>query len=110
MIYLVVGEWELLQDAIFVLMPGIGERKYEPADDTVDPATGRRNVGCRRLSLRNRTECGTNVTAPSDLKRIYTDCVGRGEKLPIPFTVGAHPLDFVAATMRQGDYELALIA
>jgi 2,5-furandicarboxylate decarboxylase 1 len=79
-------------------------------DFTVDPATGRRNVGCRRLSLRNRTECGTNVTAPSDLKRIYTACVARGEKLPITFTVGAHPLDFVAATMRQGDDELALIA
>jgi 2,5-furandicarboxylate decarboxylase 1 len=38
----------------------------------VDPATGRRNVGCRRLSLRDRYETGTNVTAPSDLKRIYT--------------------------------------
>ena len=79
-------------------------------DFTVDPGTGRRNVGCRRLSLRNRTECGTNVTAPSDLKRIYTACVARGEKLPVTFTVGAHPLDFVAATMRQGDDELALIA
>ena len=41
-------------------------------DYTIDPATGRRNVGCRRLSLRNRYEAGTNVTAPSDLKRIYT--------------------------------------
>src|SRR5258705_48710 len=43
-------------------------------DYTIDPATGRRNVGCRRLSLRNRYEAGTNVTAPSDLKRIYTAC------------------------------------
>ena len=41
-------------------------------DYVIDPATGRRNVGCRRLSLRNRYETGTNVTAPSDLKRIYT--------------------------------------
>jgi 2,5-furandicarboxylate decarboxylase 1 len=79
-------------------------------DFTVDPATGKRNVGCRRLSLRNRTEAGTNVTAPSDLKRIYQGCVARDEKLPITFTVGAHPLDFVAATMRAGDDELALIA
>jgi 2,5-furandicarboxylate decarboxylase 1 len=79
-------------------------------DFTVDPATGRRNVGCRRLSLRNRYEAGTNVTAPSDLKRIYQAAVGRGERLPITFTVGAHPLDFVAATMRQGGDELALIA
>jgi 2,5-furandicarboxylate decarboxylase 1 len=79
-------------------------------DFTVDPATGRRNVGCRRLSLRNRTEAGTNVTAPSDLKRIYQASIARGERLPITFTVGAHPLDFVAATMRQGEDELALIA
>ena len=79
-------------------------------DYTIDPATGRRNVGCRRLSLRNRYETGTNVTAPSDLKRIYTACVARGERLPITFTVGAHPLDFFAATTRQGGDELSLIA
>src|SRR6202030_3547216 len=42
-------------------------------DYTVDPSTGRRNVGCRRLSLRNRYEAGTNVTAPSDLKRVTND-------------------------------------
>ena len=79
-------------------------------DYTIDPATGRRNVGCRRLSLRNRYETGTNVTAPSDLKRIYTASVARGEKLPITFTVGTHPLDFVAATMRHPGDELALVA
>lgn len=79
-------------------------------DYVIDPATGRRNVGCRRLSLRNRYETGTNVTAPSDLKRIYTACVARGQKLPITFTCGTHPLDFVAATMRSPGDELALVA
>jgi UbiD family decarboxylase len=39
-------------------------------DFTVDPASGRRNVGCRRLSLRNRYECGTHITAPSDLMHL----------------------------------------
>jgi 2,5-furandicarboxylate decarboxylase 1 len=78
-------------------------------DYVIDPATGRRNVGCRRLSLRNRYETGTNVTAPSDLKRIYTACVAKGQRLPITFTVGAHPLDFVAATMRQPGDELSLV-
>jgi len=67
-------------------------------DYTIDPQTGRTNTGCRRLSLRNRTQTGTNVTAPSDLKRIYTAAVARGEKLPITFTVGSHTLDFLAAT------------
>jgi 2,5-furandicarboxylate decarboxylase 1 len=79
-------------------------------DYTVDPATGRRNVGCRRLSLRNRYEAGTNVTAPSDLKRIYAACIDRGERLPMVFTVGCHPLDFFAATTRRGGDELALVA
>jgi UbiD family decarboxylase len=79
-------------------------------DYVIDPATGRRNVGCRRLSLRNRYETGTNVTAPSDLKRIYTACVKRGEKLPVTFTVGTHPLDFVAATMREPNDELNFVA
>src|ERR1700730_15709146 len=79
-------------------------------DYTIDPATGRRNVGWRPVSLRNRYEAGTNVTAPSDLKRIYQACVSRGERLPITFTVGAHPLDFFAATTRQGGDELALVA
>ena len=79
-------------------------------DYTIDPATGRSNVGCRRLSLRNRYETGTNVTAPSDLKRIYQACVARGERLPITFTIGGHPLDFFAATTRQPGDELALVA
>jgi UbiD family decarboxylase len=79
-------------------------------DYVIDPATGRRNVGSRRLSLRNRTQCGTNVTAPSDLKRIYTACVARGQNLPITFTIGGHPLDFFAATMRSSGDELTMVA
>ena len=79
-------------------------------DYTIDPATGRTNVGSRRLSLRNRTQTGTNVTAPSDLKRIYQGCVARGERLPITFTVGSHPLDFFAATTRKPGDELNLVA
>jgi 2,5-furandicarboxylate decarboxylase 1 len=79
-------------------------------DYTVDPQTGRRNVGSRRLSLRNRRETGTNVTAPSDLKRIYQACVARGQRLPITFTIGAHPLDLLAATTRAPGDELELIA
>ena len=79
-------------------------------DYTIDPATGRTNVGSRRLSLRNRNTTGTNVTAPSDLKRIYQGCVARGEKLPITFTIGAHPLDMFAATTRRPGDELPLFA
>jgi len=78
-------------------------------DHVTDPQTGRRNVGSRRLSLRNRTQAGTNVTAPSDLKRIYEGCVARGEGLPISFAVGNHPLDFYAATTRSPVDEIDLL-
>ncbi|MGH7091738.1 MAG: UbiD family decarboxylase domain-containing protein [Stellaceae bacterium] len=79
-------------------------------DYTIDPASGRRNVGSRRLSLRNRYETGTNITAPSDLKRIYQACVARKERLPVTFTVGVHPLDFFAATTRVPNDELQYLA
>lgn len=69
-------------------------------DFTVDPATKRSNVGCRRLMLRGKDKCGFNLTAPSDLRQIYLGCVARGEKLQASFTVGAHPLDTMAASFR----------
>jgi 2,5-furandicarboxylate decarboxylase 1 len=79
-------------------------------DYTMDPETGISNVGCRRLSLRNRCEAGINVTAPSDLKRIYAKALARGRPLPLSFAVGSHPLDFMAATMRLPADEVALVA
>ena len=78
-------------------------------DYTIDPLSGHSNVGSRCLSLRNKNQTGTNVTAPSDLKRIYTGCVERGEPLPITFTVGAHPLDMFAATTRLSGDEVDLL-
>jgi 2,5-furandicarboxylate decarboxylase 1 len=75
-----------------------------------DPATGITNVGCRRLSLRGPKEAGTNVTAPSDLQRIYRGCVARGERLPINFAIGCHPVDFMAAGLRIPADEVTLVA
>ncbi len=79
-------------------------------DFVIDPATGTVNVGSRRLSLRNRTQTGTNITAPSDLKRIYQACVAMDEKLPISFAAGSHPLDFLAASTRQPGDQMDLMA
>ena len=79
-------------------------------DYVKDPITGRSNVGSRRLSLRNRRQAGTNVTAPSDLKRIFEGCARRRERLPIAFTIGSHPLDFFAATSRQQGDEHHMVA
>jgi UbiD family decarboxylase len=82
-------------------------------DYSVDPATGRRNVGCRRLMLRDRCTLTSNLTQPSELKEIYRGCAASGQPLPVSFVVGSHPLDFLAATLRtrpaDGD-ELGLVA
>ena len=79
-------------------------------DYTIDPETGLTNTGCRRLMLRGRQETGIDLVAPSDLREIYLRSVVRGEALPVSFTVGAHPVDFVAANMRLPGDELSLLA
>lgn len=78
-------------------------------DYSVDPATGKTNVGCRRLMLRNKNTLRTNLTAPSDLQNAYRACVKRGERLPISFAIGSHPLDFLAATSRIPVDEFGLV-
>ncbi len=78
-------------------------------DHVIDPSTGRTNVGSRRLMLRGRREAGIDLVAPSDLRGIYQDCVDRGERLPISFVLGAHPVDFIAAAFRIPIDELTLI-
>ncbi len=79
-------------------------------DYTVDPANGRRNVGCRRLMFRDRRTMRANLSQPSDLKKCYIACVERGETLPASFAIGSHPLDYLAAGLRLPGDELALIA
>jgi UbiD family decarboxylase len=78
-------------------------------DFAVDPATGWVNVGSRRLMLTGRKTAGLNLHAPSDLQVLYRAAVARGETLPVSFTVGSHPTDFMAAAMRAPVDELALI-
>ena len=75
-------------------------------DFTVDPVTKRSNVGCRRLMLRGKDKAGFNLTAPSDLRNIYLGCVKRGERLDCSFTIGAHPLDTMAAGSRSQGQEI----
>jgi UbiD family decarboxylase len=72
-------------------------------DYTVDPATGRTNVGCRRLMFRDKRTMRANLSQPSDLKKSYIACVERGETLPASFAIGSHPLDFLAAGRLPGD-------
>lgn len=79
-------------------------------DFAIDARTGMTNSGCRRLMLRGKRETGVDLNAPSDLRAIYMAAQARGEKLPVSFTVGAHPIDHVAATMRVSGDELELVA
>jgi UbiD family decarboxylase len=78
-------------------------------DYAVDPVTGKRNVGCRRLMLRNRNTLRANLTDASDLKLMYLACLKRGERLPVSYVIGAHPLDYLAATQKQPVDEFALV-
>ncbi len=78
-------------------------------DYCVDPATGRSNIGCRRLMLRSKNTMRSNLTANSDLKKIYKACVERKERLPLSFVIGSHPLDFMAATQRRPGDENQLL-
>lgn len=79
-------------------------------DFCVDPATGRSNIGCRRLMLRSKNTMRSNLTANSDLKKIYKACVERKERLPLSFVVGSHPLNFLAATQRRPGDENNILA
>ncbi len=79
-------------------------------DYVIDPATGMTNSGYRRLMLRGPHEAGVDLNAPSDLRAIYMAASARGEKLPIAFVVGAHPIDLVSATMRVPVDELGLVS
>jgi 2,5-furandicarboxylate decarboxylase 1 len=79
-------------------------------DYSVDPVTGKRNVGCRRLMLRDRKTMRSNLSQPSDLRGIYVAAVERGERLPVSFAVGSHPIDFLAAVHRYSGDEFSLIA
>jgi 2,5-furandicarboxylate decarboxylase 1 len=78
-------------------------------DYAVDPATGKRNVGCRRLMLRSRDTLRANLTDASDLKLMYLECLKRGERLPVSYVIGSHPLDYLAATQKQPVDEFALV-
>ncbi|MFZ6645883.1 UbiD family decarboxylase [Undibacterium sp. TJN25] len=79
-------------------------------DFVIDKNTGWTNVGVRRLMLRGRRTAGIDLIAPSDLRAIYVEHSNRGERLPIAFAVGTHPIDHVAATMRLPTDELELLA
>jgi UbiD family decarboxylase len=74
-------------------------------DYAVDPKTGRRNVGCRRLMLRSRTTMRSNLTQQSDLKRMFLEAVERGEHLPVNFAIGSHPLDLLTASIRMSPHD-----
>jgi len=79
-------------------------------DFCVDPASGRNNVGLRRLMLRDRRSMRSHLYSPSHMKQFYQASVARGKPLPVTFAIGCHPLSFLAATLRHAVDEFALLA
>ena len=79
-------------------------------DFSLDPASGKRNIGCRRLMLRSKTTCRTNLTNRSDLRSIYLAALERREPLPVSFAIGSHPIDFMAGVLRAPGDEFAVLA
>ena len=79
-------------------------------DVVVDPASGWTNTGVRRLMLRGPFEAGVDLVSPSDLRAIYEGQARRGERVPVAFIVGSHPVDQVAAVMRIPGDELRLFS
>ena len=75
-----------------------------------DAQRGVTNVGVRRLMLRGRTTTGVDLVSPSDFRAIYEAALARGERLPVSFVIGSHPVDHIAATMRLPADELGLIS
>jgi 2,5-furandicarboxylate decarboxylase 1 len=61
-----------------------------------DPENGWTNIGCRRMMLRGPRAAGIDLIAPSDLKAIYLKTVAKGDKLPVAYVIGGHPLNFLA--------------
>jgi UbiD family decarboxylase len=66
-------------------------------DYALFPGTGLTNVGCRRIMLRGRRHAGVDLIAPSDMRAIYLEGAARKEPVPVAYTVGSHPADFLAA-------------
>jgi UbiD family decarboxylase len=79
-------------------------------DFAVDAASGKRNVGCRRLMLFGPQEVTTNLTNTSDLQTMLKAALARGERLPVSFAIGVHPVDFCAAQMQVPVDEFGLMA
>src|SRR6266853_184485 len=79
-------------------------------DFVLDPSNGWTNVGVRRLMLRGRREAGVDLNSPSDLRALYEAATRQGQRLPVAFVVGSHPVDYVAAVMRLPVDELGLVA
>lgn len=79
-------------------------------DFSVDPLSGRNNVGLRRLMLRDRRTMRSHLYSPSHMKQFYKSAVEQGKTLPVTFAIGCHPLSFLAATLRLAVDEFALLA
>lgn len=79
-------------------------------DYACDPETGHRNAGIRRMMLRGPKQAGVDMTAPSDLQVIFRKVQSKGERLPISYVIGSHPIDLLSASLRLPGDEIEQLA
>ena len=91
-------------DADFATLPvhlqhGLDGAPYISAgiDYAQDGKTGFTNLGCRRMMLRGPRAAGIDLDRTERSAAIYQAAVAKGERLPVAFTVGSYPTDFLAA-------------
>jgi UbiD family decarboxylase len=60
--------------------------------------------------LFGRREVTTNLTNTSDLQTMLKAAIACGDRLPVSFAIGVHPIDFCAAQMQVPGDEFALMA
>ena len=60
--------------------------------------------------MRGRREAGIDLLSPSDLKAIYEGQARKGQRLPIAFVLGAHPVDHISANLRVPVDEVGIMA
>lgn len=105
------GEVDLTQLPIHV-QHGLDGGPYISAglDFSVDPVSGRANVGVRRFMLRSRNTTSIDLTIGSHLRQMYRAALGRGERLSLSVVVGSYPTDYVAGGMSAAGDELELMS
>jgi 2,5-furandicarboxylate decarboxylase 1 len=65
-----------------------------------DPEYGIVNTGCYRFMIKERNLTGIDIVTPNNLRHYLERALKDGRSLPISISIGAHPIETVAANYR----------